>query len=157
MISLFFGCFSFLTPPTPNIQCQIQGERKFLMGDIFLGTCLLQRSTHLVILSSTCHPNLGFLIDLVFCLEEIILCYLTLFSQVYFFRYLIKNFEVSIRITLMSMMTSCSAHIVYKKAIMNMWISKCYILCSDAYSQDTCYMCMSFTLCFYSSQATIIF
>ena len=56
-----------------------------------------------MILSSTCHPNLGFLLKLCLFLEEIILCYLTLFSQVYFFRYLIKNFKVSICITLMYM------------------------------------------------------
>ena len=59
---------SFLTLPTPNIQCQIQGERKFFKGSqlFLLGTCLLQRSIHLVILHSTCHPNLGFL--LILCL-----------------------------------------------------------------------------------------
>ena len=105
MISLFFGCSSFLTLPTPNIQCQIQGEMKFFRGRqlFLLGTCLLQRSIHLVILFSTCHPNFGFLLILCPFLEEIILCYLTLFSQVYFFRYLIKNFKVSICITLMYM------------------------------------------------------
>ena len=144
---------SFLTLPTPNIHVRFRGRGSSLRGDnyFFLGTCLLQRSTHLVILSSTCHPNLGFLIDLVSFLEEIILCYLTLFSQVYFFRYLIKNFKVSICITLMNMIDLLLVYIVCKKIIMNMWIPKYHICCSDAYSQDTCYMCMSFTLCFYSS------
>ena len=84
-----------------------------------------------------------FLIDLVSFLEEIILCYLTLFSQVYFFRYLIKNFKVSICITLMYMIDLLLVYIVCKKKIMDTWIPKCHIYCSDAYSQDTCCMYIS--------------
>ena len=97
-----FDCFSFLTLPAPNILCQIQGERKFFKGrQLFLSFGDMSASKKyspsdtLFYMSS----QSWFLVDLVSFLEEIILCYLTLFSQVYFFRYLIKNFKVSICIS----------------------------------------------------------
>src|SRR3990170_1070003 len=105
--SLFF---SFLTLPTPNIQCQIQGERKFFKGrQLFCSfgdmSASKKYSPSDTLFYMSSQP--WSLVDLVSFLEEVILCYLTLFSQVYFFRYLIKNFEISICITPMYMMTSC--------------------------------------------------
>jgi hypothetical protein len=146
MISLFFGCcFSFLTLPTPNIQCQIQGERKFLKGrQLFLfgdmsDSKKYSPSDTLFYMSS----QSWFLVDLVSFLEEVILCFLTLFSQVYFFRYLIKTFKVSICITLMYMIDLLLVYIVCKKTIMDMWTLYDIYVCSDAYSQDTCCMYIS--------------
>jgi hypothetical protein len=85
-----------------------------------------------------------FLVDLVSFLEEIILCYLTLFSQVYFFRYLIKNFKVSICITLMYMVDLLlSIYCLQGENLVHVDTPMSYIYCSDAYSQDTCYMYIS--------------
>ena len=144
MIS-FWLLFSFLSLPAPNIQCQIQGERKFskgrqlfLFGDMSVSKKYSPSDTPFYMSSQS-----WFLVDLVSFLEEIILCYLTLFSQVYLFRYLIMNFKVSICITLMYMIDLLLVYIVCKKKIMDTWIPKCYIYCSDAYSQDTCCMHIS--------------
>jgi hypothetical protein len=90
-----------------------------------------------------------FLVDLVSFLGESILCYLTLFSQVYFFTYRIKNFEVSMCIILMYMMTSCFCTYCLQEDSHKHVGTPTSFCCSDAYSQDTCYMCISFTLCFY--------
>jgi hypothetical protein len=146
MISLFFGCFSFLTLPAPNIQCQIQGERKFFKGrQLFLSFGDMSASKKYSPSDTFFYMSSQswFLVDLVSFLEEVILCFLTLFSQVYFFRYLIKNFKVSICITLIYMIDLLLVYIVCKETIMDMWTPKCYICCSDACSQDTCCMYIS--------------
>jgi hypothetical protein len=70
--------------------------------------------------------------------EEIILCYLTLFSQAFLFRKLIKDLKVSICITLMCMMISCLLHILFARKNHGHEDTTFSFFCSDAYSQDTC-------------------
>ena len=97
-----FDCSSSLTLPAPNIHVRFRGrgsslgETTISFGDMSASKKYSPSDTPFYMSSQS-----WFLVDLVSFLEEIILCYLTLFSQVYFFRYLIKNFKVSICITLM--------------------------------------------------------
>jgi hypothetical protein len=53
-------------------------------------------------------------------------------------------------IILMCMMTSCFCTYCLQECNHGHENTLLPFYCSDAYSQDTCYMCISFTLCLYS-------
>ena len=115
MISLFPTCSQY---PMSDLGGEevLLGETTISFGDMSASKKYSPSDTFFYMLSQS-----WFLVDLVSFLEEIILCYLTLFSQVYFFRYLIKNFKVSICITLMYMIDLLLVYNVCKETIMDMW------------------------------------